>query len=76
MGGGGQREIGKTLVILLHIPRYITKELMVYVYAKTYTQMFTAASLAREFQNKTSISALLTMPKPLTVLITINCGKF
>ena len=29
---------------------------------------------AREFQ-KTSISALLTMPKPLTMWITINCGK-
>ena len=25
---------------------------------------------------KTSISALLTMPKPLTVWITINCGNF
>ena len=31
---------------------------------------------AREFQNKTSISTLLTMPKTLTVWITINCGKF
>ena len=30
---------------------------------------------ASEFR-KTSISALLTMPKPLTVWITINCGKF
>ena len=30
----------------------------------------------RKFQKKTSISALLTMPKPLTVWITINCGKF
>ena len=30
---------------------------------------------AKEFQKK-SISALLTMPKPLTVWITINCGKF
>ena len=30
---------------------------------------------AREFQKK-SISALLTMPKPLTVWITINYGKF
>ena len=30
---------------------------------------------AREFQ-KTSTSAFLTMPKPLTVWITINCGKF
>ena len=30
---------------------------------------------ARELR-KTSTSALLTMPKPLTVWITINCGKF
>ena len=30
---------------------------------------------ARKFQ-KTSTSALLTMPKPLTVWITTNCGKF
>ena len=30
---------------------------------------------AREFQKKTSISALLTMPKPLTVWITTNCGN-
>ena len=36
---------------------------------------------AGEFQKKkkkqhTSISALLSMPKPLTVCITTNCGKF
>ena len=30
---------------------------------------------AREFQ-ETLISALLTMPKPLTVWITRNCGRF
>ena len=30
---------------------------------------------AREFR-KTSISLLLTIPKPLTVWITENCGKF
>ena len=30
---------------------------------------------AREFQ-KNIYSTLLTMPKPLTVWITINCGKF
>ena len=30
----------------------------------------------QEGSRKTSISALLTMPKPLTVWITINCGKF
>ena len=31
---------------------------------------------AREFQKKKSISALLTTPKPLTVWITTNGGKF
>ena len=31
---------------------------------------------AREFQKKKSTFALLTMPKPLTVWIPINCGKF
>ena len=30
----------------------------------------------QESPRKTSISALLTMPKPLTVWITINCGNF
>ena len=30
----------------------------------------------QESSRKTSISALLTMPTPLTVWITINCGKF
>ena len=36
-----------------------------------------AGSLKKqESSRKTSISALLTMPKPLTVWITINCGQF
>ena len=30
----------------------------------------------QESSRRTSISALLTMPKPLTMWITINCGKF
>ena len=34
------------------------------------------SSKKQESSRKTSISALLTMPKPLTVRITINCGKF
>ena len=39
------------------------------------------ANIARSWKKqyssrKTSISALLTMPKPLTVWITINSGKF
>ena len=36
-----------------------------------------AGSLKKQESSRTtSISALLTMPKPLTVWITINCGKF
>ena len=34
------------------------------------------SSKKQESSRKTSISALPTMPKPLTVWITINCGKF
>ena len=34
------------------------------------------SSKKEESCRKTSISALLTMPKPLTMWITINCGKF
>ena len=34
------------------------------------------SSKKQESSRRTSISALLTMPKPLTVWITINCGKF
>ena len=30
----------------------------------------------QESSRKTSVSALLTMPKALTVWITVNCGKF
>ena len=34
------------------------------------------SSKKQESSRKISTSALLTMPKPLTVWITINCGKF
>ena len=36
----------------------------------------TGSSKEQESARKTSISAFLTMPKPLTVWITINGGKF
>ena len=36
----------------------------------------TGSSKKQESSRKTSISALLTVPKPLIVWITINCGKF
>ena len=38
--------------------------------------IFTGSWKKQESSRKTSISALLTMPKPLTMWITINCGKF
>ena len=37
---------------------------------------FAGSSKKQESSRKPSISALLTMPKPLTMWITINCGKF
>ena len=36
----------------------------------------TGSSKKQESSRKASISASLTMPKPLTVWIAINCGKF
>jgi len=40
--------------------------------------LLTSAGSSKKQENfrKTYISALLNMPKPLTVWITINCGKF
>ena len=44
----------------------------------TRDQIATSAGSWRkqESSRKSSLSALLTMPKPLTVWITVNCGKF
>ena len=41
-------------------------------------KLSTSGGLSKKLESsrKTSTSALLTMPKPLTVWITINCGKF
>ena len=38
----------------------------------------TSAESSKKLESfrKTSISALLTVPKPLTVSVTTNCGKF
>ena len=45
---------------------------------KPETKLPTSVGLLKkkESSRKTSISALLTMPEPLTVWITTNCGKF
>ena len=42
---------------------------------KTRDQIATGSSKKEESSRKTSTSALSTMPKPLTVWITINCRK-
>ena len=39
-------------------------------------QTYAGSSKNQESSRKTSISALVTLLKPLTVWITINCGKF
>ena len=38
--------------------------------------IFVASLKKQESSRKASISALMTVPKPLTVWITINCEKF
>ena len=43
---------------------------------QTEIQTSVGSSKKHESSRKTSISALLTMPKPLTMWITTNCGKF
>ena len=37
---------------------------------------FSESSKKQESSRKTTTSALLTMPKPLSVWMTTNCGKF
>ena len=63
---------GKSLIREWTLERDITKTSI-----KTCLSKKFAGSLKKqESSRKTSIFALLTMPKPLTVWITTNCGKF
>ena len=43
---------------------------------RSFIWLSNGSSKKQETSRKTSISALLTMPKPLMVWIIINCGKF
>ena len=59
-----------------------TSKTLLFVPAKTISQScvssggsMVGSSKKQECSRKTSISAFLTMPKPLTVWITTNCGK-
>ena len=42
----------------------------------TRDQIANSVGSSKKQENSRKISALLTTPKPLTVWITINCGKF
>ena len=43
---------------------------------ETKLPIFAGSLKKQKSSRKTSTSALLTMPKPLTVWLTISCGKF
>ena len=70
-------------VLQARLQQYMTHELLMFklVFKKAEEPEIKLPTSAgswkkQESSRKTSISALLTMPKPLTVWMTINCGKF
>ena len=74
-----ERENGKPLSAKITLP-VVVVILRLYIFVKAYRmvhfKLVKGSSKKQESPIKTAISALLTMPKPLTVWITINCGKF
>ena len=76
---------GKVMLRILQarLQQYMNDELLMFKLLlekaeEQETQLPTSAGSWKkeESSRKTSILALLTLPKPLTVWITINCGKF
>ena len=70
-------------ILQARLPQYVNRELpdvqLVLVKAEEPEMKLPTSAGSwkkQESTRKTSISALLTMPKPLTVWITINFGKF
>ena len=72
-------------ILQARLQQYVNRELQMFklVLEKAKKQrsncqhpLASTASKKQKSSRKTSTSALLTMPKPLTVWITINCGKF
>ena len=73
----------KVMLKILRLQQYMNRELpdvqLVLEAAEELEIKFPISvgpSKKQESSRKTSTSALLTMTKPLTVWITINCGKF
>ena len=75
----------KVMLKILHprLQQYMTKNFQIFkldweIAEEPEIKLPTCAgsSKKQEISRKTSTSTLLTMPKPLTVWITINCGQF
>ena len=69
--GDDKDQGGSVLSITKNILSFGKGEIEVRKFVRAY-----GSSKKQESSRITSISALLTMPKPLTVWITINCGQF
>ena len=70
-------------ILQARLQQYVNRELLMFKLVLEKAEepeiklpTYPGSSKKQESSKKTSISALLTMPKPLTVWITINCGKF
>ena len=70
-------------ILQIRLQQYITKKLQIFKLDLEKAEepeiklpTSTGSWKKQESSRKASIAALLTMPKPLTVWITINCGKF
>ena len=70
-------------ILQARLQQYVNRELQMFKLVSEKAEEpeiklpISAGSLEKqESPRKTSISALSTMPKPLTVWITIHCGKF
>ena len=70
-------------ILQARLQQYVNRELPIFKLVlgkaeepETKLSMSAGSSKKQESSRKTSVSALLTLPKPLTVWITINCGKF
>ena len=65
-------------ILQAKLPQYVNHELVLEKAEEPEIKLPTSAGSWKKqgSSRKISISALLTMPKPLTVWITINCGKF
>ena len=71
------------IILKARVQQYVNRELQMFKLVlgkveepETKLPTFTGSSKKQENFRKTSTSPLLTMPKPLTVWITRNCGKF